>query len=99
VTLPYIIINDKQIPFVQSVVTIKSSKTTVVSCLTENEDDTNEVFDLLNAFSHTKGYNFAFEVMNDDGKRLEFLGIISFIVKDRYAINFTIEPISPVRIK
>lgn len=98
-SLPYVIINDKQIPFVQSVITIRTSKTIIVSCLTENEDDTNELFDLLSAFSHTIGYNFAFEIRNDECKRLEFLGVITFIVKERYAINFTIEPTSPVSLK
>ncbi len=94
--LPYVIINDKEIPFVLSAVTIRTSKSTVVSCLTENEDDTIELFDLLNAFSNTAGYNFTFDLGNDDGKRLEFLGVISSVTKERYAINFTIEPTSPV---
>jgi hypothetical protein len=97
VPLSHIIINHRQIPFVRSVITVKASQTNFVSCLTENEDDTNELFDLLNVFSHTHG-SIVFEIRNDEGKRLKFEGIISFIVKERYAVNFTAEPTGSVRI-
>lgn len=60
-------------------------------CLTEDEEDIERLFDVLKGFRRSDG-NSAFEIMNDEGKTVVFDGIISFIVKERYAINFTAEP-------
>jgi hypothetical protein len=79
------------------VITVNAGNT-FVSCLTEDEEDTERLFNILNDFLYGNG-PFAFEIMNDDGKAIVFDGIISTMTKERYAINFTVEPTSPVRIK
>ncbi len=71
---------------------------TFVRCLTENNEETDSLFDRLNGFKHSSD-NLTFDMISSDGHAVKFEGIISFIAKDKRAVNFTAEPTGAVSIK
>jgi hypothetical protein len=70
-----------------------------VRCMTDNEEDTTKLYDLLNGFKNS-GANLAFDMINGGtGDAVKFDGIISFIAKEGDAINFTVMPKGSISIK
>lgn len=95
--MSYVKINGEQIPFVRRVDTTTGGRT-FVRCLTDNDEETDRLFEILNGFKRSSD-KLTFDMISSDTLVVKFEGIISFIAKDRRAVNFTAEPIGAAIVK